>query len=88
MQTSVLILVHWESRNSARWTCVVLMRVYFLFLPADDITERPVLGLFSKHFKGRKELEESTAESVYEAVDSFPSYFQIKELPTEYVLTT
>ena len=46
------------------------------------------LELFNGHLKERKEFEEATAESVYEVVDSFPSYFQTKEPPTEYMLTT
>ncbi|KIM49338.1 hypothetical protein M413DRAFT_438522 [Hebeloma cylindrosporum] len=44
-------------------------------------------SLFRKHFKERKEFEEASAESVYEVLDYFPSYFQIQELPTEYILT-
>ena len=64
------------------------MNVCCIPLSINAIAKTLSLALFRKHFKERQEFEEVSAESVYEVLDYFPSYFQNKELPTEYVLTT
>lgn len=64
------------------------MNVCCIQLSTNAIAKTLSLALFRKHFKERQKFEEVTAESVYEVLDYFPSYFQNKELPTEYVLTT
>jgi hypothetical protein len=64
------------------------MNVCCIHFSTNAIAKILPLALFHGHFNERQEFEEASAESVYEVLDYFPSYFQNKELPTEYILTT
>ncbi|KAF4615131.1 hypothetical protein D9613_003155 [Agrocybe pediades] len=45
-------------------------------------------AIFRRHFDEAKKFEEENAESFYELLESFPSYMQRKEAPTEHILST